>query len=182
MSVEAVKENDWAVTLRGNGCTSEQQRTQGRLLEEAPIQSDLLWNIYCGEVPEVCQVTGRILQQLCWKKKPVQLLRRHPGALHPSPALAWPGSPATLTPTDLSLEPVCLYKERKILQMLLIAPSLICKNSCLKKNTSYMKTPDGKMKKCAMVKCAQQEWNIGIPGLSFVPKLNVAMLKHMMLQ
>lgn len=37
--------------------------------------------------------------------------------------------------------------------------------------------------KCAMVKkCAQQEWNMGIPGLSFMPKLNIAMLKHMMLQ
>ena len=46
-----------------------------------------------------------------------------------------------------------------------------------------MKTPDGKTKKSTVVTDhEQQEWNVGIPGLSFMPKLNIAMLQHMMLQ
>lgn len=110
-----------------------------------------------------------------------QLLRRHPGALHPSPALAWPSSPATLTPTDLLLEPVCLSKEREDNSDAFICPLLKLQELCSEKSTLHMKIPDGKMKKCAVVKCAQQERNMEIPGLSFMPKLNIAMLKHTML-
>jgi len=81
-------------------------------------------------------------------KKPVRLLRRHSGAVQPSPALAWP--------CYLLLQICCWnqyvsLKKGKILQMLLFAPSLSCKNSALKKTHCVMKTPDGKMKECVVV-------------------------------
>lgn len=49
------------------------------------------------------------------------------------------------------------------------------------KYTLYMKTPDEKIKKGVVVTDhEQQDWNMGIPSHSFMPKLN--MLKYMMLQ
>lgn len=59
------------------------------------------------------------------EKKP----SRHSGAEHPWPVLAWPGSPSTLTPTDLVLVSL---KKGKLLWMFSFISSLSCKNSALK--------------------------------------------------
>lgn len=45
-----------------------------------------------------------------------------------------------------------------------------------------MKTPDGKTEECAVVTDhEEQEWNMGITYLSFMCKVNIAMLKCMIL-
>lgn len=118
----------------------------------------------------------------CAGKKPTQLLRRHSGAVRPSPALAWPcSSPATITPA-LVLEPVCLSKEREATSNVFVCPFLKLQELCSEKQTLCMKTPDGKTKCAVVTDREQREWNVGIPGLSFMPKLRITVLQHMMLQ
>lgn len=71
------------------------------------------------------------------------------------------------------LEPFCLSKERKETSDIFICPFLKLQEVYFEKYTLYMKIPGGKTKKCVVATDhEQQEWNMGIPSHSFMPKLN----------
>lgn len=75
----------------------------------------------------------------------------------------------------------CLWKQFASLKgryfRCFVCSFLSCKYSALKKKK---KIPDVKTKSAVVTDYEQQEWNLGVPGLSFMPKLNFVM--HMMSQ